>query len=161
MVVKRESDDNVNQKKRFKAMFPTTCSQARADNFRHFFVAAKNRHAGERFSLGNRRNARDALGENTGAASARARNFPANGTRNFSRKARRGAVRARKPRRGAALARNRTCAATGSRDGTHVGRWRSLRELSERPCVAMERRAGRARIVTQSCSDKNDPPCAW
>jgi hypothetical protein len=50
MFVKGEVDDNVNQKKRFKAMFPTTCSQLREHNFRHFFVAANFLRAGRKSS---------------------------------------------------------------------------------------------------------------
>lgn len=45
-VVKGDSDDNVNPKMRFKAIFPTTCSQVRESNFMDFFVAASDCVAG-------------------------------------------------------------------------------------------------------------------
>jgi hypothetical protein len=45
-VVKGDSDDNVNPKMRFKAIFPTTCSQVRESNFLDFFVAAPDAIAG-------------------------------------------------------------------------------------------------------------------
>lgn len=133
MFVKGEEDDNVNQKMRFNAMFPTTCSQPREHNFRHFFVAANFASAGRKSS--------SEIGNSGGGGAGKSRRRRA-GAHELLRRLARENFR-EKASRGAARDDSKPCGECAKREVAWCARGRPAKERElPAPVVRRARRGG-------------------